>query len=1209
VHGQQDASDVPLFAGQFGDPGGARMAADRATEDAGRSAGPRVPVNHLIVRKGRNAAHAVLDRETVLVTLMAIAIALSAFSVWQATRASDEADEVGAQARVVQADTIRDSSYLQTLVDHDLNVLKLYCASLLERDVAVASLFSDDRPDVSGVVAGDLTLRALRPLLRGYEPDEPCPDAQLAASGDRRGYSALAAQQSGGALGRASELWGPEVGQAARLTARAATLSSQERWLMTAGLVFAVALLGLIMIDVLLDRSKRPAGLRDRTVRRWQHWSLAVATAGLLLGAAILATMGDPPYLLGMGVVLALVIAARTKAKVPRAVAGFLRFSGGSSGQPHWWAEILGAFTLVVFSASALGLSYVTVREREARAQSERQQAASQQLLQAGEQDALRDLAAVAQLAILDSQVAAANQEQALEEANAISARRVVVAERVQAIEESVRDELTHLPSSGSKADCPFERNKARPASDLLEEGRERPQAFAEYVSAHQEAARACDILSALTRNNATGWASRASVFTVALVILGLAGFLLALASDPDRSQHSARWLLWVGALGMLLGLAVALTVPLRAWGDSQLTESAARVEFSKEVAAGQQGACDSAIGRLDRAIARSDTYGPAFAARATTRLCSAAVMPHGAAISSEVPNTAVPLIVKDLRKAAQLGPVTPTLTGDLARALILNGLREGPQAEFDLGKGLQDSRTAIKGLEENWKVLQENSSKVIEENLSPTRAIHRMRFNVALAHAALDDREAAQRAYYRAVECLDPDHRCPGGGLADDEWRGEEALSALADLELVAGPTAMDRYWEIIVSGFNPQAPAGQEWSGAQLDIYAHEVQVSKGVGSPPESAVIWYHRPNDKMAWGILQGPSLKTLHVGDNLNRPISADQLLLAGDYRADIYAGGKKRASLVQTNDLPAAPYSRRSSPELRVSVVAPTAWTPQAETTGVDWSLGPSPSSGVAVRRKEGVTPNADVDTFLLGQLEQWMTERFGRDVTGKGRPADDQYLLGMTYPLVRTYEDLNVTAAAALTPYASSPACGGTMIMAISGGTDVSPEDVTSVFHSLVLDEPLTKTPLIENPYESDHFSITIPEGWDASHPPRGTGNEFNAEHCETGTNVIVNHEPRNGQTVDSSTSASLKEYRQPDEFPKFKLHSQHPTKVPGSIEAVELVFTWHSENGPVWQRQVYAADETTLLWLTFTTHRDNFGRFKKDAERIVKSLQLRPG
>lgn len=124
-------------------------------------------------------------------------------------------------------------------------------------------------------------------------------------------------------------------------------------------------------------------------------------------------------------------------------------------------------------------------------------------------------------------------------------------------------------------------------------------------------------------------------------------------------------------------------------------------------------------------------------------------------------------------------------------------------------------------------------------------------------------------------------------------------------------------------------------------------------------------------------------------------------------------------------------------------------------------------------------------------------------------------------------------------------------MIMAVSGGTGVSPEDVKPAFDSLVLDEPPTKLPSIENPYESEHFSITVPEGWDATtRPPGGTRNKFDGTHCETGTNVLVTDEPLDGRTVAGFARESLKEYRQPGEFPEFKLYGQRSIKVQGAAK-----------------------------------------------------------
>ena len=582
-------------------------------------------------RHAINTAHAVLDRETILVTLMTLNVILSAFSVWQATRASDEADGVSVQVRVLQATTTRDLSHLQTLVDHDLDVLRSYCASLIERDIAVATLVTGE-PDMPGVVASDLTLRWLKPLLRGDVPNEPCPAVKPGVNGEERGYSVLRVQQAETGLDQALQTEGSVI----NLSAAAARLSSQERWLMAAGLIFTVALLGLIMIDVLSEGSKRPGRLGDRTVRRCQYVSLGVATFAAFSGGAVLAAKCDPLHLLGIAVVLALIVLARRKTVTPGPIRRLLTVRKPLRGEPHWWAEILGALTLVVFSATALSLSSFTVQERAARTLSEREHAVAQQLLQSAEQDALRDLAAVAQLARFDAELAAANQARP-DDAEAIVERRNVVAERIETLQGWVGEQQARLTKGELKDDCAVKNSDVtQSADDLLVAGRDRPEAYAEYLYAAQQAARTCDILSALTRSEAVGWASRASDLTLALVILGLAGFLLALASDPDRSRPNARWLLWAGGLGMLLGAAVAVLVGVGAGSEPRLSR-ADRVAFAQEVAAERHAACDeTAVSNLNQAIDRYDGYGPAFDARADHLFCLGSTMPPASALSSE---------------------------------------------------------------------------------------------------------------------------------------------------------------------------------------------------------------------------------------------------------------------------------------------------------------------------------------------------------------------------------------------------------------------------------------------------------------------------------------------------------------------------------------------------------------------------------------------
>ena len=501
---------------------------------------------------------------------------------------------------------------------------------------------------------------------------------------------------------------------------------------------------------------------------------------------------------------------------------------------------------------------------------------------------------------------------------------------------------------------------------------------------------------------------------------------------------------------------------------------------------------------------------------------------------------------------------------------------------------------------------LSRDAVNTLEQNSATTSTIHYLRFNVALVHAALGERDAAVAAYQRAMHCLEPAHNCLGGAILSAEVRAEAALWALADVELLKDSTDTDGYREAIMGAVNSGTPVREGWSGAELDIYPQELQISTLGEAPAEAAAIWYYRPDDKVAWGVVRAPSLTTVHAGRHLNRPVAAAQLLSAGEYRADIYTGGKKVASLSHHGDL-GKNFYRWSSSQLGVSVVTPSDWAVQEEVPGVDWSLGLSPETGVALRRKDGQTPQGVLTEYLQAQLDQWVTERFSSDVTNKSRPPDDQYFLGMSNTVVRAYEDLNITAAAAFAPYASDLACGGTLIMAVVGGAGVDPGVVDSVFESLVLEEPPLKTPDIGSTYLSERFSVDIPEGWTAvSRPPGGTGSHLRVGDCWTGTNVLITDEALDERTVDGEIEASLRTYRA--EFPEFELQARRPLKVSGSNDATEIVFSWKSENGIVRQRQVFAANANTLLYLTFTTLPENLGQFSKDAELMINSLKLLP-
>ena len=97
---------------------------------------------------------------------------LSAVAVFQATRAADEAGDLLDEARVVATEASRQVGYLQTLVDHDLDVMRTLCTAEVQRDVARVTYLSE-QPDLPALVTAGLTLDGLRPLLLG-DQDAKC---------------------------------------------------------------------------------------------------------------------------------------------------------------------------------------------------------------------------------------------------------------------------------------------------------------------------------------------------------------------------------------------------------------------------------------------------------------------------------------------------------------------------------------------------------------------------------------------------------------------------------------------------------------------------------------------------------------------------------------------------------------------------------------------------------------------------------------------------------------------------------------------------------------------------------------------------------------------------------------------------------------------------------------------------------------------------
>jgi len=143
-----------------------------------------------------------------------------------------------------------------------------------------------------------------------------------------------------------------------------------------------------------------------------------------------------------------------------------------------------------------------------------------------------------------------------------------VVGTHAERIKGLTRAEARAADTGDSTANesCPvdpdFDAN--RPSYDaLIEAARTDDRAFTSYIAAQGTAGTTCSVLEATSRSIAARWGWRATTLTVALVILGLGGFLLALAADPDRTLGPAHWLLSLGVIGVVVGAAVALSVPM----------------------------------------------------------------------------------------------------------------------------------------------------------------------------------------------------------------------------------------------------------------------------------------------------------------------------------------------------------------------------------------------------------------------------------------------------------------------------------------------------------------------------------------------------------------------------------------------------------------------------------------------------------------------
>lgn len=1131
--------------------------------------GGRTPRRHSGVRRGRYWLRRFVRSDTLLVTVLAIAMTLSAFAVYQATRAADESGDLLDQSRTLQSQAGREAGFLDTIVEHDLDVLRSICVA--ENAYAAASdSYFDETPDIGSLVTADLALDGLRSLLLG-DRDATC----SAEAGS--GYSVERAAQ------RVD--WFRVEGEGAatstdEIAQQVAALNVSERLLMAAALLLAFVVAVIIAVDQLSVRGDRPRRITARTAAAWQDVLLVVGLVAGLVGTVLLLVFAVDPVVTalvvaGLGVAAAVEWWWLRRRRAPAATDAAQR-----GGRPQWWAEITGAVAIVAFSVSALGLSLAAIQENSAQGRADRQSAQSLALQRLGQQDMLRALASLSVIQDLEAREVAARQLAAMGrpegDPDAVEELRLIAESELEASDDVIRAQ-TWRGVVGDE-DCAVAEEPPIALVELYDTIRFDPDNALWEVVDRQTPSQICDMRAAMSRADAREWAGHGSLLTVALVVLGLAGFMLALAASADRSERTSRMLLGVGVGGLLVGVGLTVTPVMALVGGSGVPQDDDAQRIAEQIVYGPDESCilGTGLDGLDEAVAAFPDFGPALVARAAARGCLGLRHPWPA-LSSEMDPAVTADNAADVERAIDLGHATANTQGNLGWYLITRGIDTGDRGSVQ--RGLDMTRHALESLDEDavgrasWAIF---------------------RFNEALALAVLGDRDGAAALYRDTVRCFDYAPRCPRdfmeSGTAQDI-----RLWAIADLELIADDLWVDDYRRILLG--IPQHPGRSP--GARddltLELYPQEVRVVVGVDEEvPDAPSIWYYRPDDSYTWALLRLPTRHSM-TGNGVDTAIPAGWLLGDGEYRADVYLNGR-RIELHGTYE-GGGDLTRVESTRIGVSAVVPYDWYVHLD-DGVEWRVGPANGTNIVVRRVEGAAPE-DVERYLADNLPPTDGREFQVDENG--------WFFGFQDIDVRRTEEADAYIASHLSPYAYGLECGGALFTA-SVDEDGSPVDAYGLFNSLLLERGPELVPYHGGVLAAAGVAVELPYWWDGiSNDDRESGRLISAKDCTA------------GGVLDVSTETDFRSLRvQVDEVvaglgaevghPDVVLESREPWEVEGAVDAELIVYSWadagDAERAQVWQ--IVAKRGSTRATLTLTVPPGLADVYAEDRDIILPSLVL---
>jgi hypothetical protein len=1138
-----------------------------------------------------------------LLAIMLVSCALfSALAFWESTRYGSLSSDHTNQARFTESGDSKWFSSVQTKIAHDRRA-GLGCeAAIRHRDVLLeeyARTFSEATR--AQIVEAEQTRVALASQMIGS--GAICPGYEVSSTMDQEAFNR---QDQAGA------------GTAQLLYERAEVFDKAENIAVGATVFFALALLGLTVAD----------GVKvEPRYRFLLVGSMVLVIAGLgILGWASLVSGRWSLALIVIVVVLSGAFAALAWV-LTRPEASPWRQRLGWNRSVSWWTDLLGAFTLVFLTLGVLGGSMASISDRQISAQANLLESDSKRALEIGQQSALAVLGIIQEAARMEAVIAAGvdGPGQVAGEVSAATLRDVVLKEMwpleqqlweaVLAEHHTARQGAGDAASSTSSLGCldeamllpwrsemfaMLDTNGQGLPESLMASYRDDYNTYWSLIVQAGTGASVCSAQAAVLVDAASERAEQASAYTIAVVILGVAGFLFAFAADDDRSRDTSHWMLAAAAIGLFAGSAVLVN----AWRSApelpaedtiaQGTLAYARAETAQAVVH-----CDEARRNASEAVALLPDFAPAHVTYAHSFVCDEGTD----FIDADESDENLQGFLDSLQTAVDdLGSESSVAKAGLGWALILEHLRGGDEAS-------DDDLTRAENL----------TLEALEADPSNPFAC----FNWAFTSLIRGDLEEATSRYRHAVDRLegkeDGDGPCHPVEFEDPAIRTVMKALALSDLELLADTEASDRIRALIVGGGEGGAGVAVSTEGFTIDVYQNSISLTSATDGPEIAplSIVWYYRVGPADVWAVMRYPTLLSLEPGEGYLGHWERLGLLPDGEYRVDVYSSGVVTHRITATSDLwdsytlePSA-FKPIYMGDLGVSAAVPAEWALLSDIPGTEVVYA-GDDGRVAFRRVEASAYEdlqPTLDAWTTATLEQWGQPALSPDETGLN---EGSWYLGLAQTLTAEarsgllrgagHSQYVVAGESGLLSddFIRMPTCPGTSLMSLIQAGD--PDVAETIWLSMSSDPPFTvdlQEVGLTGTFTTSDFTVALPEGWHATGCPRN----FAAIEEEARASLLVSADPTN-ETLDSYVQLSIDEMVAT--FPQFELVSREPFRLTNGVDGERIHYTWVEDGVAFDQTQLYAPAGGRVYFLTFTRTLADASDFTDELELILGSFQV---